>query len=143
VLLQLLADICHVSDSEWEQEERSSYISHCDVSVDDEDREDERDVVHDPMKIEEAQLMGGEDVEDTNKMLITSSEFTDLPTLSSLDNANFLMQVHNHICQSLNEAFNAEQDTLDRTIYKLQFNQEQEFYISVCHGSILLLLCFN
>ena len=134
--LQLLTDICHVLNAELKQKERSGYVSHCDTVID-EVCEDEHNVIHDDVKIEEAQLIDDEDVEDSN-MLITSSEFTDLLILSRSDNLDSLQQIHNHICQSLNEVQNAEQNTLDRTTYKIQSNQEHDFYVSVCHDSKFL-----
>ena len=90
------------------------------------------------MKIEEAQLIDDGDAEDSNKMFITSFKFTDLLTLSSSENINSLMQIHNHICQSLNEVLNAKQNILDRTTYNIQFNQDQELYIFICCGSKFL-----
>ncbi len=133
---QLLADVCHVPDAELEQEERSGYVPRCDTAVD-EVCEDEHNVIHDDVEVEEAQLIGGGDVEDSN-MLITSSGFTDLPILSGPDNLDSLQQIHNRICQSLNGVQNAEQNTLDRTTYKIQSNQEHDFYVSVCRGSKFL-----
>ena len=123
-------------DAELEQEERSGYVSCCDTAVD-EVCEDEHNVIHDDVQVEEAQLIGGEDVEDSN-MLITSSEFTDLLILSRSDNLDSLQQIHNCICQSLNEVQNVEQNTLDRTTYKIQSNQEHDFYVFVCCGSKFL-----
>jgi len=133
---QLLVNVCHVSDAELKQKERSDYVSHCDTAVD-EVCEDKHNVIHDDMKIEEAQLIDDEDVENSN-MLTTSSEFTDLLILSRLNNLDSLQQIHNHICQSLNEMQNAEQNTLDRTTYKIQSNQEHNFYIFMCHDSKFL-----
>jgi hypothetical protein len=132
VLPQLLVNACYVPDSELEQEERSSYVPYCDITANDEVQEND-----DAAEIEEAQLIGDGD-EDLNKMLVTSSEFTDLPTLSGPDNADSLMQIHTHIHQSLSKVQDAEQDTLDRTTYKIQSNKEHKFYISVCHGSKFL-----
>ncbi len=137
---QLLADICHVSDSELEQEERSSYVPRCDTTIDNEDREDEdHEDEHDNlMEINEAQLTGGGNVEEVNKMSITSSGFTDLPTLTGPADADCLVQIHNRVRQSLHEAHDAELDNLDCTTYKIQSIPEQGSYISVCHGSKFL-----
>ena len=105
-----LADICHVPDSEVEQEDRAGYVPRCDIAEDDditEDddlRENEDDAIHDTTDIEEAQLIGGEDVPDTNKILVMSSGFTDLLTLNGPDNADCLIQIHERILQSLGEA---------------------------------------
>ena len=133
---QLLADVCHVLNAELKQEERSGYVSHCDTAVD-EVCEDEHNVIHDDVKIEKAQLIDDGDIEDSN-MLTTSFRFTDLLILSELNNLDSLQQIHNHICQSLNEVQNAEQNTLDRTTYKIQSNQEHDFYIFMCHDSKFL-----
>ena len=132
MLPQLLADACYVSDSELEQEERSSYISYCDITANDEVQEND-----DAAEIEKAQLIDDRN-EDFNKMLITSFEFINLPTLSGSDNADSLMQIHTHIHQSLSEVQDAEQNILNRTSYKIQFNKKHEFYISVCCGSKFL-----
>ena len=132
MLPQLLADTCYVSDSELKQKERSSYISHCDITADDKVQEND-----DAAEIEKAQLIDDRN-EDLNKMLIMSSRFTDLSTLSDPDNADSLMQIHTCICQSVSKVQDAEQNTLDRTTYKIQFNEEHEFYISVCCGSKFL-----
>ncbi len=137
---QLLTDICHVSDSEWEQEERTSYVPHCDTTIDNEDHEGEdgENEHGNLMEIEEARLIGGGNVEEINKMLITSSGFTDLPTLTGPDNADCLVQIHDRVRQSLCEAHNTELDNLDNTTYKIQSIQEQGSYISVCRGSKFL-----
>jgi len=133
---QLLADVCHVLNAELKQKERSDYVSHCDTVID-EVCKDKHNVIHNDMKIEKAQLIDDEDIEDSN-MLITSFRFTDLLILSRPDNLDSLQQIHNCICQSLNEVQNAEQNTLDRTTYKIQSNQEHDFYVSVCCDSKFL-----
>ena len=120
-----LADICHVPDSEVEQEDRAGYVPRCDIAEDDditEDddlRENEDDAIHNATDVEEAQLVGSRDVPDTNEIVVTSSGFTDLPTLSSPDNTNCLMQIYQHIHQSLSEVYDIEQNTLNRTIYQI------------------------
>ena len=131
MLSQLLADTCYVSDSELKQKERSSYVPYCDINASDEVQEND-----DAVEIEKAHLIDRN--EDLNKMLVMSSRFTDLLTLSGSDNVNSLMQIHTCIHQSVSEVQDAEQDTLDRTTYKIQFNEEHEFYISVCCGSKFL-----
>ena len=132
MLSQLLADACYVSDSELKQKERSSYVSYCDITANDEVQEND-----DAAEIEKAQLIDDGN-EDLNKMLIMSSEFINLLTLSDSDNVNSLMQIHTCIHQSVSEVQDAEQNTLNRTTYKIQFNEEHEFYISVCCGSKFL-----
>ena len=102
MLLQFLADICYVSDSECKQTEKNSYVFHCDINVDDENYKDEHDIVSDfleidSMKIKKTQLTDDED-EDFSKMLITSSEFTNFLTLSSSENTNSLNQIYNCVC---------------------------------------------
>ena len=132
MLSQLLANTCYVPDSELEQKERSSYVSYCDINASNEVQEND-----DAAEIEEAQLIDDRN-EDLNKMLIMSSEFTDLLTLSGSDNANSLMQIHTCICQSLSKVQDAEQNTLNRTTYKIQSNKEHKFYIFMCHDSKFL-----
>ena len=134
--LQLLTDVCHVLNAELKQEERSGYVSCCDTVID-EVCEDEHNVLHDDVQVEKAQLINDEDVEDSN-MLITSFRFTDLLILSELNNLDSLQQIHNCICQSLNEMQNAEQNTLDRTTYKIQSNQEHDFYIFIYYDNKFL-----
>ena len=90
------------------------------------------------MKIEKIQLIDDENVEKINKMLIMSSSFTDLSTLTGPDNMNCLVQIHDCVHQSLCEAHNTELDNLDSTNYKIQFIQEQEFYIFVCYDNKFL-----
>jgi len=140
MLSQLFANIYHVSDSEWEQKEKISYIFHYDIIINNEDHEDENDEdEHDNlMKIEETWLIDDENIEKINKMLIMSSDFTDLLTLIDSDNMNYLVQIHDYVCQSLCKVHNMKLDNLDSTIYKIQFIQEQEFYISVCCDSKFL-----
>ena len=99
-----------VPDAELEQEERSSYVPHCDITANDEVQEND-----DAAEVEDAQLIGGG--EDLNKMLLTSSGFTDLPNLSGPETADSLLQIHTCVRQSLSDVQNAEQDTLDRTTY--------------------------
>ena len=103
---QFLTEICHVPDSEVEQEERSSYVPHCDMAMDHdlyegEDghnlHEGEDDAIHNTAEMEEAQLIGDGDVEDANEVSVMSSGFTDLLTLSGPDNADCLMQIHHRI----------------------------------------------
>ncbi len=125
---QFLAEACHVPDSEREQEERSGYVPHCDITAADD--EDEDDAIHDTAEMEEAQLMGGGDVQDVNGVPVTSSGFTELPTLSGPDNADCLKQIHQRIRQCLDE-----QNT---TTYQVQAHQEQGWYLSVCRGSKFL-----
>ena len=98
---QFLADICYVSDSECKQTEKSSYVSCCDINIDDENCKDEHDIVSDFlkidfMKIEKIQLTDDED-KDFSKMLIISFRFTNLPTLNDSENTNSLNQIYNHI----------------------------------------------
>ena len=90
------------------------------------------------MKIEKTWLINDENVEKINKMLITSFNFIDLSTLTDSDNMNYLVQIHDHICQSFCKAYNTKLDNLDNIIYKIQFIQEQEFYIFVCHDNKFL-----
>ncbi len=71
-------------------------------------------------------------------MLITSSEFINLLILSKSDNLDSLQQIYNHICQSLNEVQNAEQNTFDRITYKIQSNQEHDFYIFIYYDNKFL-----
>ena len=132
MLPQLLADACYVPDSELEQEERSSYVSYCNITANDEVQEND-----DAAEIEKAQLIDNRN-EDLNKMLITLFRFINLSTLSDSDNVNSLMQIHTHIHQSLSKVQDTEQNILDRTTYKIQFNEEHKFYISVCCDSKFL-----
>ena len=71
-------------------------------------------------------------------MLITLFKFINLLILSRLNNLDSLQQIHNHIYQSLNKVQNAEQNTLDKTTYKIQFNQEHDFYIFIYHDNKFL-----
>src|SRR5947207_7392806 len=104
MLPQLLADACYVPDSELKQEERSSYVSYYDITASNEVQEND-----DSAEIEEAQLIDDRN-EDLNKMLIMSSEFINLLTLSDSDNVNSLMQIHTCIHQSVSEVQDAEQN---------------------------------
>ena len=53
MLLQLLINVCHVSDAELKQKERSDYVSYYDTAVD-EVCEDKHNVIHNDVKIEKA-----------------------------------------------------------------------------------------
>ena len=136
MLLQLLINVYHVLDTKLKQKERSDYISYYNIIID-EVYEDEHNIIHDNMKIKKAQLINNKDIKNNN-ILITLFEFINLLILSKSDNLDSLQQIHNHICQSLNKVQNAEQNTLDRTTYKIQSNQEHDFYIFMCHDSKFL-----
>ena len=132
---QFLADICHVRDSEAEQGERAGYVPRCDIAVDDE-QETEHDAIPDIIEMEEAQFVGGGDVDEVP---VTSSGFTNLPRLGGPDNADCLVQIHDRIRQSLKEAQEAERNALsNKTTFQIQFHQEQGLYLSVCRGSQFL-----
>ena len=103
---QLLINVYHVLNAELKQKERSDYVSYYNIIID-EVCKDKHNVLHNDMQVEKAQLINDKDIEDSN-MLITSSEFTDLSILSRSDNLDSLQQIHNCICQSLNEMQNAE-----------------------------------
>ena len=53
MLLQLLADICHVLNAELKQKEKSNYVSHYNIIIN-EVYEDEYNIIHDDIKIEKA-----------------------------------------------------------------------------------------
>src|SRR5947207_2597036 len=101
MLSQLLINVCHVSNAELKQKERSDYVSHYDIMID-KVCKDEHNVIHNDVKIEKAQLINDRDIKNSN-MLITSFRFTDLLILSRLNNLDSFQQIHNHICQSFNE----------------------------------------
>ena len=90
--LQLLINICHVSNAELKQKERNDYVSCCDIIID-EVCENKHNVIHNDVKIEKAQFINDEDIENNN-MLITSFKFIDLSNLSDFEIANSLMQIH-------------------------------------------------
>ena len=90
------------------------------------------------MKIEETWLINDENVKKINKILIMLSDFTDLSTLTDSDNADYFVQIHNHVYQSLCKAHNIKLNNFDNINYKIQFIQKQEFYIFVCHDSKFL-----
>ncbi len=136
MLLQLLINVCHVSDAELKQKERSDYVSYYDIIID-EVCKDKHNVIHDDVKIKKAQLINNKIIKNNN-ILIILFRFTDLLILSESDNLDSLQQIHNHIYQSLNEVQNAEQNTLDRTTYKIQSNQEHNFYIFMYYDSKFL-----
>ena len=71
-------------------------------------------------------------------MLIILFKFINLLILSRSDNLDSLQQIHNHIYQSLNKVQNAEQNTLNKIIYKIQSNQEHNFYVFIYYDSKFL-----
>ena len=104
-------------NAELKQKKRSDYVSHYNIIID-EICKDKHNIIHNNIQIKKVQLINNKDIKDNN-MLITLSEFTNLLILSELNNLDSLQQIHNHIYQSLNKVQNAEQNILNRTIYKI------------------------
>ena len=81
---QLLVNVYHVLDAELKQKERSDYVSHYNIIIN-EVCKDKHNVIHNNIQIEKAQLIDNKNIKNNN-MLITSFKFINLLILSRSDN---------------------------------------------------------
>lgn len=100
-----------------EQIERSNYMPCCDINMNSDLYEDNSDDITNIREIEQTKVINSSDMDDINKLLLTSFEFTELLMLNEFNDANCFIQIHQRISQNFDKIENVEYSDFNKIIY--------------------------